>query len=146
MYRYLLFFKTLLHVILLLQKIYISICFSGLKGIFTGFLLSGKKVRNSIQHLFCRNRHRGSLNLSNESGQAPSQGTTTQHQAPMDLNCLWVSVIYLDLFCALIGKTCPKVCFTQFWFTQGFKGMLYFLIRGGKGGGTCNYSSLYPTH
>ena len=105
-------FWSLLSVTSLLQKIYISTFFltnwKKSKENFCFCKIRVKKITFNI--CFARNCLRGITHP--QCHQAPSwePHSATQEQGANSFKlCLWASVLYLDLCCVSISKTCPKV-------------------------------------
>lgn len=74
-----------------------------------------RQNRNSVQHLFCRGLLQRRCALQQRgaspiffSGNYIQQLASPHHSSKL---CLWVSVLYLDLFVAAINTMCPNLIF-----------------------------------
>lgn len=109
-YQYLLFYER--PFMKTSTSVLVSVTGRNLKRMFT-FMKKGKK-QNSFQCLFCSELVCSSTHSEQQEQvyQSASLGTTFSSSA-LSLHsleiCLWACVLYLNLFCASVGKMCPKL-------------------------------------
>lgn len=81
------------------------------------------KSKMQKQHpLFCIKP----LEAEQRAHRAPSPGTRTRHLSSKPLHlCLRASMLYLNLFCAAVSKTCPRVIACSHYTIQFTKGLMH---------------------
>lgn len=101
------------------RKIYISTCFTNLKIIWRvifAFITKRQKKKIVFSICFAESCYRGSVHSSRERGTTSflSLGTTYSSSASrhhISKLCLWVSVLYLDLFVVATNAMCLNLIF-----------------------------------